>query len=91
MSSRSGFVEQRANRSFSTAIVALTDLRVANLAGAIDEVHRRPVPVSVCPPSDEFVVQSNGILERVLPHGTLDVLNVTLECELRTVDAVKSS
>src|SRR3954447_18567506 len=48
---------------------------------------RRPVPVSVCVPSEEFVVQSDGIFEPVLPHGTLDVLNGVLECELETVDA----
>src|SRR4051812_2150285 len=47
----------------------------------------RPVPVSVRVPSDEVVVQSDGILEPVLPHGTLDVLNGPLECELGTVDA----
>jgi hypothetical protein len=52
------FGEQRADGSFSTTVVTLADLRVANLAGAIDEVHGRPVPVSVCVPSDEVVVQS---------------------------------
>ena len=72
---------------FSTTVVALTDLRVTNLAGAIDEIHGRPVPVSVRVPSDEVVVQSDGILEPVLPHGALDVLNGPLECELGTVDA----
>ena len=46
------FGKQCANRSFSTAVVTLTDRRVANLAGAIDEVHGRPVPVSVCVPSE---------------------------------------
>jgi hypothetical protein len=74
-----GLGKQRANRSFSTTVVTLTDLRVANLAGAIDEVHGRPVPVSVRVPSDEVVVQSDGLLELVLPHGTLDVLNGPLE------------
>jgi hypothetical protein len=82
-----GFGEQRANGSFSATVVTLTHVRVANLAGAIDEVHGRPVPVSVRVPSDEVVVQSDGILEPVLPHCTLDVLNGPLECELRTVDA----
>src|SRR3954464_7148329 len=82
-----GFGEQRANGSFSTIVVTLTDLRVANLAGAIDEVHGRPVLVSVRVPSDGVVVQSDGILEPVFPHGTLDVLNGPLECELGTVDA----
>ena len=82
-----GFGEQRVNGSFSTTVVTLTDLRVANLAGAIDEVHGRPIPVPVRVPSDEVVVQSDGILELVLPHGTLDVLNGPLEQELGTVDA----
>jgi hypothetical protein len=82
-----GFGEQRANRSFSTTVITLTDLREPDLAGAIDEVHGGPVPVSVRVPSDEVVVQSDGILEPVLPHGTLDVLNGPLECELGTVDA----
>src|SRR5204863_2714661 len=77
-----GFGEQRANGSFSTTVVTLTDLGVANVAGAIDEVHGRPVPVSVRVPSDEVVVQSDGILEPMLPHGTLDVLNGPLESEL---------
>src|SRR3954451_8275460 len=82
-----GLGEQRANRSFSTTVVTLTDVRVANLAGAIDEVHGRPVLVSVRVPSDEVVVQPDGIVEPVLLHGTLDVLNGPLECELGTVDA----
>src|SRR5918996_810214 len=81
------FGEQRADGSFSTTVVPVADLCVANLPGAIDEVHRRPVPVSVCVPSDEFVVQSDRILEPVLPHGTLDVLNGPLECELGSVHA----
>ncbi len=38
-------------------------------------------------PSDEVVVQPDGILEPALPHGTLDVLNGPLEWELGTVDA----
>ena len=82
-----GFGEQRADGSFSAAVVALADLRVADLTGAIDEVDRRPVPVSVCVPSDEVVVQSDGIFEPLLPHGTLDVLNGPLECKLGSVDA----
>jgi hypothetical protein len=49
-------------------------------------VHR-PVPVSVRVPSDEVVVQSDGIFEPVLSHGMLDVLNGALEWELGTVDA----
>jgi hypothetical protein len=81
------FGEQRADGSFSTTVVTLADLRVATLTGAIDEVHRRPVPVSVCVPRDEVVVQSDGIFEPVLPQGTLDVLNGPLGCELGTVDA----
>ena len=47
----------------------------SNLAGAINEVHSRPVPISVCVPGEEFVVQSDGILEPVRLHGTLDVLD----------------
>jgi DNA-binding transcriptional LysR family regulator len=53
-------------------VVTLTDLRVANLAGAIDEVHGRPAPVSVRVASDEVVVQSSGIPEPALAHGTVD-------------------
>ena len=37
------FGEQRSNGSFSSTVATLSDLRVANLAGAIDEVHGRPV------------------------------------------------
>src|SRR3954452_25450330 len=48
-----GFGEQRADGSFSAAVVALADVRVANLTGAVDQVDRRPVPVSVCVPGDE--------------------------------------
>lgn len=77
-----GFGEQRTNGSFCLPIVTLTDLRVANLAGSVDEV-----PVSVRVPGDEVVVQPDRILEPVLMHGTLNVLNRALECELGTVDA----
>jgi hypothetical protein len=57
------------------------------MTGAIDEVDRRPVPVSVCVPGDEVAGQSDGIFEPLLPHGALDVLNGPLECELGSVDA----
>src|SRR4051812_7740988 len=82
-----GLGEQRENRSFSTTVVTFTDVRVANLAAAIDEIHGRPVLVSVRIPSDEVVVQPDRILEPVLLDGTLDVLNGPLKCELGTVDA----
>src|SRR4051812_11538075 len=82
------FGEQRGNGSFSTTVVPPADLRVGSPAGAIAEIHGRPVPVSVRVPSDEVVVQSDGILEPVLPHGTLDVLNGPLGPELDQDDAV---
>src|SRR3954465_12384523 len=82
-----GFGEQRADDAFGRTVVALADLRVANSTGAIDQVHRRPVPVSVCVPSDEVVADSDGILGALRPHGTLGVLNGPLECEFGSVDS----
>src|SRR5918998_62844 len=82
-----GLGEQRADGSFSATVVTLADMRVPNLTGAIDEVYGRPVPVSVCVPGDEVVVQSDRVLEPVLPDGALDVLNGPLDCELGRVDA----
>jgi hypothetical protein len=55
----------------------------------IDEVHGRPVPVSVRVASDEVAVQSDRILEPVLPHGMLDVLNGPLS-EPRPTRVVRS-
>jgi hypothetical protein len=45
------------------------------------------VPGSVRVPSDEVVVQPDGIFEPMLPHGMLDVLSGPLEWELGSVDA----
>src|SRR3954447_16487904 len=81
------FLEQRADGALSALVAALADLRVADLAGAVQQIERRPVPVSVRIPGGIVVVEADWVLEPLFAHSTFDVLRGPLELELWRVHA----
>lgn len=57
---RAGRNEERSDRGFCPAILALTYMGVSDPAPLIDEVLGRPVPVAVVAPGREVVVEPDG-------------------------------
>ena len=84
---RQGVAEQVADGLLCRRVLALPEVVVADVAGAIDEVLGRPVLVVPRRPGAEVVVERNRVVDAelvgVLAHVRLD----PLEGELRRVDA----
>ena len=66
---------------------ALAEVRVAHAPAGVDQVLGRPVLVAVRAPGREVVVLCDRVAQPVARDGPLDVAGVSLERELRRVQA----
>ncbi len=60
---------------------------IANASARIDEVERGPVLVLECAPDRIVVVDDDRIVDLHLLHGAANVVEILLECKLRSVRA----
>ena len=78
-----GLGQQCADVAFGRVVVALAEVRLANLAGGVDEVLGGPVLVAVGVPGRQFVVLDDGVADVVGRDRRRDVGRAVLERELR--------
>src|SRR5262249_3753679 len=83
----SGFGQQLLNNHFRLFVVALAELMMSNLPLRIDEIQRRPIVVVESTPDRIVAIDRDRILDSHVLGGAANVLDVSLECELRRVDA----
>ena len=79
--------EQRADHALGLVVVALAEVRVADVAAAVDQVLRRPVLVRVGVPRAVVVVERDRVADAEAAHRRADVADVVLEGELGRVHA----
>ena len=82
-----GLPQQRPDVHLGAVVVALAEVRAADLAARVDEVVGRPVLVAPGAPRRELVVLRHGIADPLAPDRARDVACVALEGELGRVHA----
>ena len=82
-----GLLEQRADRLLGGVVLALAEVRVADLALGVDQVLGRPVLVAPGVPGAVVVVLRDRVAQPAAGDRVAHVAGVLLELELRRVDA----
>ena len=80
---RAGDGQQRANGALRALVLALPEVDVPHVAGAVDQIVGRPVLVRVRVPGPEVVVERHRMLDAEVLHGSAHVARLVLEGELR--------
>jgi hypothetical protein len=82
-----GLAKQLLDRPLALCVSAFTELVVPDSPLGVGDVHGGPVPVAERPPNRIVAVERDRILDRHVPGGLADVVDVALERELGRVDA----
>src|SRR6266545_4716749 len=82
-----GFGQQLVQNHFRLFVVALAEVMMSNLPLRIDEIERRPIVVVEGTPDRIVVIDRDWMFNPQALHGSANVIDVSLECELRRVYA----